>query len=351
LGTVGEQQFSASLSREFETAGKRARRRQVAEKQVAIAESEYAERVRQLRYEIAVRFADYTAAGEKVKMLDTLLESNRRSLDLIRARVEKGDAAALEQSLIAVEIGRAEAQRVSLAGQLESARADIARLIGLEAGETWSAPAPSAPPLTMTLAALQKRALEQRPDLRAFALLEEQGAAATALAEAEGRPNITASLGYSHVTSRFDDRFGLTAAGERAQLQDRDNMLSVGVSLPLFSRRQNEGNIEASIARAKAAQLRREHLARAIPIEIEAAWRRFQSSRSALETLETQAILPAQRNLEVIRQAYELGQMRLLDVLAEQRRALDTQVAAVDLRLELHKSLFELERAAGGPVQ
>ena len=67
--------------------------------------------------------------------------------------------------------------------------------------------------------------------------------------------------------------------------------------------------------------------------------------------LENAAIVPAQRNLEVIRQAYQLGQMRLLDVLVEQRRVLDMQLSSVDIRQELHKSLFELERALGGPVQ
>lgn len=352
LGTVGEQQFSSGVSREFETGGKRSKRQEVAEKQLALAEAEYNERVRQLRYETLIRYADYASYEDRLRILDEILEANRRSLDLTRARVERGDAAVLEQNLIVVEISRVEAQRATVSGQLEAARADVSRLMGLESGDIWAVIAPSSPPSpSLELIELRRKALDQRPDLRTLTLLQEQGDAATALAEAEARPNITVSAAYSRVSSRFDDQFGFTPSGQLTQLRDRDDILTVGVSIPLFSRKQNLGNIEASVARSRAAQLRKEYLTRAIPLEVDAAWRRLESSRAALATLEGQAIALAQSNLDVIRQAYELGQLRLLDVLAEQRRVLDMRIASVDLQTELRKSFAELERAVGGSIQ
>lgn len=352
LATVGEQQFSAGVSREFETAGKRSKRQQVAEMQLAVAEAEYNERARQLRYEILIRYADYVAFERRLGVLEELIEANRRSLDLTKARVAKGDAAVLEQNLIAVEISRLQAQRASVSGQLEAARADVSRLVGFEPGEHWTvteqAPAPLIPP---ELEELRRKALDNRPDLRIASLGQEQGEALTALAEAEARPNVTVSAGYSRVTSRFDDQFGLTSSRELTQLRDRDDMLSIGVSIPLFSRKQNLGNIEASVARSRAAQLRKEYLLRSIPLEVEAAYQRVLNFRGALSTLESEALALAQTNLAVIRQAYGLGQLRLLDVLAEQRRVLDTQLASIDLQAELQKSWAELERAVGGPVQ
>jgi cobalt-zinc-cadmium efflux system outer membrane protein len=84
---------------------------------------------------------------------------------------------------------------------------------------------------------------------------------------------------------------------------------------------------------------------------VEAARRRFESSRTALASLNDGAIALGQNNLEVIRQAYQLGQMRLLDVLAEQRRVLDLQLASIDVQAELRRSLAELEKAVGGPIQ
>lgn len=56
----------------------------------------------------------------------------------------------------------------------------------------------------------------------------------------------------------------------------------------------------------------------------------------------------SEKNLSVIRQAYQLGQLRLLDVLAEQRRLIETQLNYIDTQLELARALSELERAVGG---
>jgi outer membrane protein, heavy metal efflux system len=135
------------------------------------------------------------------------------------------------------------------------------------------------------------------------------------------------------------------------QLRDRDDTLAVGVSIPLFSRKRNLGNVEASVARTRAAKLRTEYLERAIPLEVEAAWQRLESSRIALAALDGQAVALAQSNLEVVRQAYQLGQFRLLDVLTEQRRVLDTQLASIEVQTELRRSLAELEKAVGGSIQ
>ena len=350
LATVGEEQFTAGISREFETAGKRSKRIEVAEKQLAIAEAEYQERVRQFRFEISSRYADFTADVERIRVIDHLREATRRSIELTRARVEKGDAAALELNLQEAELGRIEAQRATAMGRVESIRADISRLAGLTAGEAWSV-APQTDPPPLEKASLVKQALERRPDLMMMRLLEQQGVAESALAEAEGHANVTLSASYGRVYSRFDDQFGTSPSGQSVQLRDRDDVLSIGVSLPLFSRNRNLGNIEAAVARARGARLRKEYLERAIPLEIEAAWQRFESMRLALASLNQQTLPLAEKNLEVIRQAYQLGQLRMLDVLNEQRRVFDTQLATIDTRAELRRSIAEIERVSGGVIQ
>jgi cobalt-zinc-cadmium efflux system outer membrane protein len=59
----------------------------------------------------------------------------------------------------------------------------------------------------------------------------------------------------------------------------------------------------------------------------------------------------SEKNLSVIRQAYSLGQLRLLDVLNEQRRLLEIQLGYIDSEAELARSVAELERAAGGELK
>jgi outer membrane protein, heavy metal efflux system len=54
------------------------------------------------------------------------------------------------------------------------------------------------------------------------------------------------------------------------------------------------------------------------------------------------------KNLAVVREAYQLGQLRLLDVLNEQRRLTDTDLNYLDARVQAARPLADLERASGG---
>jgi cobalt-zinc-cadmium efflux system outer membrane protein len=182
-------------------------------------------------------------------------------------------------------------------------------------------------------------------------LQQQQREAERRLAEAEGHANVTVSAAYGYVKSRMDDQFGVNSRGVPVQIRDRDDVLSVGVSIPLFSKNRNQGNIESSVAKARAASLRKDSLERSIPREIEAAIRRLEAAQNVVEILGGSATTQAEANLEVIRQAYQLGQMRLLDVLNEQRRLLDTKLAHADATSETLRSWAELERTVGGKLQ
>jgi cobalt-zinc-cadmium efflux system outer membrane protein len=125
----------------------------------------------------------------------------------------------------------------------------------------------------------------------------------------------------------------------------------LGISIPLQTRKRNQGNVEAAAARQNAAKLRREHLELTIPIEVDAAWQRYQAARNTIAILNRGVLDESEKNLSVIRQAYDLGQLRLLDVLNEQRRLLETQLSYIDAQADLARSLAELERAAGGDLK
>jgi cobalt-zinc-cadmium efflux system outer membrane protein len=352
LGTVGEEQFGAGISQTMETAGKRSKRMQIAEKQLALAQAEYDERVRLLRFEVRARYAEYAADAERLQIVERLQQAYRSSLELMKARVDQGDAAAIERDLLLVELSRTEAQQTAIAGRILSARVDLARLAGLQNAQAVDPPVigPLAG-LRLELAEIRQKSLARRPDLRAAEIIRQQGEAQGLLSQAEGKADVTLSAGYARVYSRFDGQLGFTPAGLPTTLRDRDDVLTVGVSIPLFARNRNLGNIEAALAMTRAAQYHREFLERSIPLEVESAWARFTSARQAYQTLDQTVLRQAGRNLEVIRAAYQLGHLRLLDVLNEERRLLDTQMAAVDAKLEVRRGLADLEKASGGELQ
>jgi cobalt-zinc-cadmium efflux system outer membrane protein len=349
LGTKGEEEYTAGYFYPIETSGKREKRTKVAEQAVALAEAEYKERLRSLKLEIRTREIDIIVEREKLAALNRITRVNQDAYKLTEARVQKGDAAALDQQLLAVENNRTEALRLGTEGRSEATVIELKRAIGLRADE----PAPTAGSFIqahadLDLSRLQELGLEKRPDLQINRLLEKQGDAEVSLAEALGKADITLSARYALRNSAFDNQFGVDAGGARVPLRDRDNVVSVGVSIPLMTRRRNQANVEAAVSRERSARLRREYLEAAIPLEIEAAYRRWRAAQNTLGVLNESVVEQSATNLEVVRKAYQLGQLRLLDVLNEQRRLLDTELSYIEARAELARTEAELERAVGG---
>ncbi len=353
LGTTGEEEYSIGYFQPIETGGKRPKRLLVAEKEVELADAELAERKRQLSYEIRARYIDAVASQQKVEAIERIVAVDREAYRLVDARVQRGDAAPLDRQLLLVEVNRTEAQRSMIAGQAQSAEVELRRAAALPSGEPLklsTAPvAPSAP--GVTLEQLRRRALEGRPDLRAARTLSAQSTAELDLVQAQGRPDVTVSAQYARRYSQFEDPIRVTGRGSPLLLQDRDNVLTLGVSIPLQTRKRNQGNVEAAAARQSAAQLRCRHLELTAGLEVEAAWARYEAARKTVAIFQRGVVDESNRNLAIIRQAYELGQLRLLDVLNEQRRHLETQLSAIDAEAELARSAAELERAAGGELK
>jgi outer membrane protein, heavy metal efflux system len=352
LGTPGEEEFTAGYFYTFETGGKRNKRLTVAEKALALANAEILERRREITFEVKTKYANAVAEALKVDALQELVKTNRQYTVLTKARVDEGDAAPLEGQLLLTELNRTLAQQAVTEGKSRSALLDLRALVSLPPTEPFGiGKALVAPALASQDAREQQAlALRNRPDLKTLILLEEQSESETALAEAESKPNLTLSARYSHRTSAFD-QFGLSSQGVVVPLRDRDDILAFGVAVPLATRRRNQGTIEASLARQTGARQRREYLQSIIPIQVDAAFQKWQAAQRAVDIFGSGVIDQSEKNVDVMRQAYTLGQLRLLDVLNEQRRLIDTKFAFIDAQAELFRAWAELEQAVGGEVQ
>jgi len=263
------------------------------------------------------------------------------------ARVKEGDAAPLESALLQVEISRAEVMRASAEGRLRSAESEIRRLT--EIGPSTQLPdADPVPSTAIELADLTRRALSERPDLQSARLGEQREVAGISLAKAEAKPDVTVSAGYTRQNSQFDGLYGITSSGAVSPIRDRMDMLNFGVSIPLRTSRSGAGNVQSAAARASGAKAHREFLEQSIPIEVEAAYQRWKTALGSVSTMQSGVIGPSQSNLKIIQEAYRAGQLRLLDVLNQQRQLVDAQLALIDAQADATRSWAELERAVGG---
>lgn len=351
LGTVGEEEFSAGYFYTIETGGKRDRRVAVAGQSLKLARAELSQRTRDLTLQVKSRLADAVSEARKAEALERLLKTNQEYLRLTQARVKEGDAAPLEALLLETDLNRARSQQAASEGRARGALLQLQVIVSMPPTQTVNlsfASTQFAEP--SGLKELQSLALANRPDLETVRVLERQTEEESLLAKADAHPNLTLSGRYAYRTSAFDE-LGLNSTGGTVPLRDRDNVVSVGISIPLTGTRRSQGNIQAAQARQTSARLRREYLESAIPIQVEAAFERWQSAKKALDILNLGVVTQSEKNLEVVRQAYALGQLRLLDVLNEQRRLIDTELAYIDAQTEQYRAYAKLEQAAGGPIR
>jgi cobalt-zinc-cadmium efflux system outer membrane protein len=115
--------------------------------------------------------------------------------------------------------------------------------------------------------------------------------------------------------------------------------------LPL--RNRNQGNIVAAMAEATAAQRRLAFVTLTIRQEVTAAFSRYAAAQRALEIYAQGVRELARKNLAVVRQAYELGRLSLLELIAEQRRYIDVETDYTEVMKQAYDATVDIERAIG----
>jgi cobalt-zinc-cadmium efflux system outer membrane protein len=337
--------FEAELP--LELGGRRTARVVVATAEVGVREAEIADFERRLAADARGKYADAIAAARNLRFTEDLLALTRDSHRLVQARVERGKSAPLEQNLLLVELNRVNAMRIGFESRAETAIFELKRAIGMPAGEplrlrgefdTTRPPAPQSDAM--------RNAVATRPDLLAARAAERLALAQIEQARTEGRIDASIFAGYQRMSSGFDV-FGFNEAGARVPVMGVFHNLTFGVRLSLPVRNRNEGNVEAALASAEAARNRREFAELVVRNEVASAYARYERAQSALAVYRDGVRGQAERNVDVIRQTYTLGQKTALDYVSEQRRFIEVETGYTEVLKEYFNALIELERASG----
>jgi cobalt-zinc-cadmium efflux system outer membrane protein len=350
-GSPGEREFSLGYGHVFELGGKRARRVDVGRAGLDLAQLEVSDRERTLRAELQERYIAAMAAIRNLETVAQQFEVTQQSLAVAQRRVLEGESPRVEQMVLQAEVGRLEADRLLLAGEVQQEMLALRVVAGMDVTEPLVLqPEGDRPPTGITLESALERALASRPDLAAARQEETRSAAEIRLARAERTPDLAALVRFTDSKTRFD-QFGFTASGALTPLRDHDRVLTGGLSITLPFLSRNQGQIDAARARETAAALRRQHVTRSIEAEVRGAYGRYIAARQAVEVFRKSVIQPAQDSVNVLRASYTAGEVRLFDVLAEQRRLIDTQKAYTDALRQEALARVALERAIGVPLQ
>jgi len=317
----------------------------VAEREVAVKRALLAERERRLRADIRLKAGELLAARRNLAVADELLQMNRDALSLVSRRVAEGAATALDENLTRVEVNRLDASWQLLAGRLEVATLTVKALAGLPAETSLSVRGDlTAPPAVPPPGEPVQQALANRPDLQAARAEVATAEARVRKEQAEGRWDASVNVGYQRQDTGFGLR-GLTDSGATRPIQDVFHYFGGGISIMLPVRNRNEGNVAAARAETAAAERRREFTELMARQEVDAAFAQYEAARRSLALYEPGVREVARRNLDVVRQAYQLGRGSLLDVIAEQRRYIEIENGHTDVLKQVYDAAVEIERA------
>jgi outer membrane protein, heavy metal efflux system len=334
----------------LELGGRRRARVTVAEREIEMREAEVRDFERRLAADVRMKYAIAIAATRNLKFTEELLDLTRNSHRLIRARVELGKSAPLDQNLVWVELNKTDAMRIGFESKAEIAVYEVKKAIGMPPDETLRLRGEfdldrQPPPISEAL----RRALESRPDLAALRAAESLAAAQAGQVRAEGKVDASVFANYERMNFGYNIR-GFNDSGVLAPVAGVFHYATFGVRLTLPLRNKNQGLIEAAAAAEDAARKRREFAELTVRNEIAAAFTRMERAQAASAIYRDRVIDASTRNLDVLRQAYTLGQKYLLDYIAEQRRFIEVETGYTDLLKEYFDALVEIERVVGLPA-
>jgi len=323
-------EVGASYTETIEMGGKRRLRESVADLTVTAAEAQFEDVLRQKLGELKRSYYEAVLARHNLE----IATENRTTLeDLLRINTSRFQAGGIaEGDLLKSRLERARFDAAVRKSELDLSHAMIELLEKLEEPDFGVRPLASeleTPILDLNLETLRQRAREKRPDLKVSQRDIELAAGKLKLEEARGVPDISPFVGYKRLAS--------------------NNTVMLGVSIPL-RRNKNEGGIARAAADETIAKGNLEVVDNRVRVEVESAFRAFESARDQVALFRDQLIRQADESQTIVLSAYREGAVDLLPVLEAQRTRAEIKQQYYQTLFDYRASLLDLELAVGGAL-
>ena len=343
VGNGGDSNFTVGASLPIEIYGRREARINFAQIEIQASEAEVRNRERILTNNILTNYAEALGALREIDTLEKVLELDMQTTKFVQIRVNEGETAPLELNLLQAEVERLRSRRQLAEGKLQSSLTGLKMLTGIPFEEPLRLREQINTAILPTLPKTREEAvdiaLRNRPDVLLTRIEEQVATAGLRLVRANSKPDVTAYTRYSQGRSVVD-----TSIGNFPQ-KDRSLTFGVAIGIPIFNKNQG-AKTEAEIS-IKQAQSRREFAERVVRGEILSAFQRYEAASRAVLTLQQSAIPRSTENVEVFRRIYEIGEIKITDLIAEQRRLLDANRDLTEAMTEKYRAQADLQIALG----
>lgn len=348
-------EITVSLSQVIELGGKRAKRILAADRDRDTVAWEYEIARADILESTAKAFVAGLTAQERLKLDLELVVLAEQVLRSVSARMEAGRVSPLEVKKAETALATARLQADNAERNLVSARSMLSALWGEDTArfehlEGTLESVREIPPLET----LNERT-KKNPELARWGAELEKRHAAIALARSKAVPDLTVSAGYRvrHVSDVKGNGWSLGSEGiYRTRFQsesesDWDNLLVLGMSIPLPIFDRNQGSIkEAEQLAAKASAEQRAARART-HAALTTTYQALANAHASIEALQGKVLPSATETFNSINEAYTQGKSGFLDVLDAQRTLFEVRERCLEALSAYHQNVAVLERLTG----
>lgn len=325
-GGLGSEHLESTveLAQTFELGGDRGARTAVASGEYRLATADASVLRREAMILTAERFIEAWSLQEKVARLREGEALTRQAILAATQRYRAGASPILERA-------RAESQALSQAVDRQRTEAELTmarRSLALSWGDGQASFDSLVADPTPGTSSLEPN-LTSHPELERAGASEALAAARIRAARAARVPDVTLSGGLRHLSEVPGTGF----------------VAAVELPLPLWNR--GGGTMAATRQEHEAALADKRATAQRLAVELTNSIDRLRSAAAVYDTLRLR-VRPARQELlgELLR-AYRAGRLNYLDLIAEQRNLLETDLALVDAQADVWRSRVRLELLTG----
>jgi outer membrane protein, heavy metal efflux system len=325
--------YGVKISQEFEIAGQRNLRIDIAHKELSRLALEIKDKERVLSFEVKEAFARALAAKKKEALTGQVVSLQAELLNFTKIKFQAGEVSGLEVNLAEVELSTSKKDLMLAGRESFDALLGLQGLMGKRADAFLDIEG-DLTPANLHLpdkATLEKPLKTERPDIKAVSIEVDMAKTGVELARKSVVPNIVLGGFYN-----------------RDELRN-DLGVSLSISIPLFDQKQAEKK-EAQV-RAAQARVKKAGLERTINQEFEEAYNALAVSQRELSIFKKEILDKSMENLGLLNLAYREGKIGFFNVKQAQKDTMDTQFAYLDTLLRARRALNALEKATGGDLK
>lgn len=329
--------FQVWLTQPIEIAGERKQRIRTAEKFDELTQRELQEAEWIVHREVHAAFHTALVARERWKVVDKLLVSTEELVSVAERRLQAGDISPLAVRLAKGELAQARQTSLTAERAYRSAQLELAEVAGWRPDilpePLGKLDEPRRAPAVRDLLQLAQR---QHPGIAARATAVEEAEARVRLEDREAWPE--PSLGVMYTRESLPN------------IRIHEHIVQGTMILPIpFSQRNQAGRARAR-AELGVRQAEQESFRQTLQARLTRAAIAVDADANRIAAYGTE-ILPAfEGNLKLLRRAFELGEVDLLQVLVARERLLRIQQDALTAHQDYYRDIAALEAEVGTEI-